>query len=760
MRFRKFLVLVSSILTTGNGWGGDGHRIITGLALKQMPEHARRFLMNVIGDDETVIAASLWADSEDAKTRYPGSQSYHFCFTRQPGCGEFEMNRDCGNWNERTCIVTALENVISTIVDIDVSSEERQVAMKFLLHLMGDIHQPLHVGFRSDNGGNRIVLDHPDSHSLHTVWDTWIIDRYMRTVRGGGKWRNVVDALEVEESASGSAESFPVLFSVNSTGSIMAYTASLASHTATQVTCAHGYTDERGRNIQGRGETLNERGYLEAKIPVVKSQLRRASRNLSFVMTEIATEFNRRREVAREARREARIASLFAPLIEQASRAAADPNGRTIASIPAWDIGFCPRAVFEEEEEEDRVRVMPTTSKPKATASGGASGKGKSKSTKAAAKAVARDLEDDEALEAAIAESAELAKKISLQTFNGIDLSKIAFRTHHVAGGGYYHVVTDKEVLKRNPTFVPTAVIGYETYLSSPEDGVFKLERFHFDSRFFSGRGKLFNDEVKIRALLKISGKDCTIDVSDYLAAAASASSVSSAPAGAGTGAATGGTRREMTEVLRPFETLMEFYMIPEMERERAENIAHWSRIKIRRTGSIKKDYRFLNRLESLAAETLIVTAGKNVRAFVLPDTLAKSTDWIKFNLYVGMWSGTTDLMAFLIDVDIYEGCTDIDERLSIGRFLEKISSQVVALERSVDPLELFKTALSLRPTFYDELKAINYLISTEDDAATIAISPNRRAIEKYAIAGKADLSQQFARVHWKRGQATPSTTR
>jgi hypothetical protein len=374
----------------------------------------------------------------------------------------------------------------------------------------------------------------------------------------------------------------------------------------------------------------------------------------------------------------------------------------------------------------------------------------KAKKTSVRAAKAAEDLADDAAFELAMAESAELAKRAAQYTFNGIDLSKIGFWTKTAANGGSksFHIVTTKDILKKFPRYEPRSYFKYCTYLTSPDNGTYTLEEFHFDTKVFMGSGRTFTDEVKIRSILRLSGKDCTIDVSDFLATAAAASTRSSV---AGNGAS---PIQPFAPLVLPAETLMEFDMIPEIEAERAQSIARWAEARIPFVPGVKRQFRFLSQVLSKRSETLVVTAGVSVRAFVLPETLRTSGDWMRFNVVWEIYqlkNGITVQVAYFVDVNIYEGCTDRQEWQTVTDHLMKNSNAVVKNAENVSPRFIFASALDLRPSFHEELKAVNYLMFTEDDAVTISNSTRRSAIEKYARVGKNEPSQLFARVNWKR---------
>lgn len=166
------MILVCIILYLINlthQWSGDAHRIVASIAYRFLSSSAKDFVADHLCDKDSnkvaksLIDVSIFADSVE------WSEELHFSSTPKHNCSPFEQERDCGK-NGR-CIVTAIGNYTSRASDIGLSKEERSEALKFLVHLVADIHNPMHVGFAEDAGGNFIGLSNPPDKSLHEVWD-------------------------------------------------------------------------------------------------------------------------------------------------------------------------------------------------------------------------------------------------------------------------------------------------------------------------------------------------------------------------------------------------------------------------------------------------------------------------------------------------------------------------------------------------------------------------------------------------------------
>ena len=148
-----------------------------------------------------------WADEVE------WSGELHFAQTPFRQCGDgFRIDRDCGK-NKR-CIVPAIANYTERAMLYGAEPEIRAEALRFLIHFVGDIHQPLHLGFEKDLGGNRIRLLYPSQYSLHGAWDEYLVNfdvlkREMKshglTVKDSGTFEGLYEKLRSENPASLSA---------------------------------------------------------------------------------------------------------------------------------------------------------------------------------------------------------------------------------------------------------------------------------------------------------------------------------------------------------------------------------------------------------------------------------------------------------------------------------------------------------------------------------------------------------------------------
>lgn len=162
--------------TQALGWGGAGHRITGYIAEPLLSAAARQQVHQLLGD-ESLAAAATYMDlqRQSLSERWPQSERWHY--DNQPVCGG--QTNYC---NEGNCATRQLERWRAILADRSASSAERALALRLLVHLLGDIHQPLHMADNRDRGGNNlwVRLDaNGQRYKLHEVFDTVLIKQLM-----------------------------------------------------------------------------------------------------------------------------------------------------------------------------------------------------------------------------------------------------------------------------------------------------------------------------------------------------------------------------------------------------------------------------------------------------------------------------------------------------------------------------------------------------------------------------------------------------
>src|SRR5882672_5025159 len=167
------LLLPSLVL----GWGGDGHQIVCLIAEARLAPAAKAAIHELLGDDVSISDAEVanWADQIRRERR--STAPWHYV-NIPIAATTFDPNRDGKNGNNVIAKIAEFERVLS---DKNAAKADRAEALKFLVHFVGDLHQPLHCADRDgDKGGNaRLVFfgDRQKAVNLHQVWDSLILLR-------------------------------------------------------------------------------------------------------------------------------------------------------------------------------------------------------------------------------------------------------------------------------------------------------------------------------------------------------------------------------------------------------------------------------------------------------------------------------------------------------------------------------------------------------------------------------------------------------
>ncbi len=192
-RFRSFFALLLAIASPGAmAWGALGHRLVGDLAERHLQPSTERAVRDLLaGEPEpTLGGVANWADSLRANDpgRFRTTSRWHYVNFPQNSC-RYDMARDCANGQ---CVVEAIRTQRALLADRSQTHDVRRDALKFLVHLVGDVHQPLHAGNHDDKGGNQYQVSlrtdiAPEAYArnhysngvmgtnLHAVWDYYIL---------------------------------------------------------------------------------------------------------------------------------------------------------------------------------------------------------------------------------------------------------------------------------------------------------------------------------------------------------------------------------------------------------------------------------------------------------------------------------------------------------------------------------------------------------------------------------------------------------
>jgi hypothetical protein len=209
-----FVALLSAMPGPAWSWGEEGHRIVAEVAARFINPAAFREIDALLRED--TLASGLpshrrslgeiasWPDEIKA---YPwGAKLGAWHFDNRPVCPSSSPANDCP---DRNCASSRLASEISTLADRAAPAAARNEALKWVVHLMGDIHQPLHAADNDDQGGNAVEVSFfgdrtntpfPGTLRLHTIWDVHMVRRLI--ANRGGEYPIVTGAISDADRAS------------------------------------------------------------------------------------------------------------------------------------------------------------------------------------------------------------------------------------------------------------------------------------------------------------------------------------------------------------------------------------------------------------------------------------------------------------------------------------------------------------------------------------------------------------------------------
>jgi hypothetical protein len=244
------LLCVGIMSAAGSAWGTTGHQIVAELAQRNLSAAAQAQVATLLHGD-TLASIASWAD--DVRKSRPETARWHFVDIPRE-TDRYDVQRDCASEPEGDCVIAAIERFRGVLADAGRPAAERTDALKFLVHFVGDLHQPLHSIDDHDRGGNDVsVTLFGQPTNLHSVWDSGLInhtglavDAYVARLQG-----MVVDA----------------------SGTPIAW-----AEEAHRVAVAHAY-------VLPVDHQLDE-AYYDANRPVIDLQLARAGARLARLLNE------------------------------------------------------------------------------------------------------------------------------------------------------------------------------------------------------------------------------------------------------------------------------------------------------------------------------------------------------------------------------------------------------------------------------------------------------------------------------------------
>ena len=168
-------------------WGAYTHRLIASTAMAELTPRARAEVRRILARSAavdtpscaigTIEDASVWPDCvRGMGDRFAFSAAWHY--QNIDVCAPFDAAAKCPDGN---CVTAQIPRQLAIAADRRASAADRAQALAFVVHFVGDMHQPLHIGDKHDKGGNDVRAAYgakaPDRMNLHRVWDSDLAER-------------------------------------------------------------------------------------------------------------------------------------------------------------------------------------------------------------------------------------------------------------------------------------------------------------------------------------------------------------------------------------------------------------------------------------------------------------------------------------------------------------------------------------------------------------------------------------------------------
>lgn len=157
------------------GWWAEGHRIIASIAELRLNPKAKAAVTAILAPGQSLESIAAWAD--EIRKERKDTDSWHF-INIPTGAARGAWSQYCP---EDACIAAVIPKMEAVLRDTSASRERRAEALRFLVHLMGDLHEPLHAGERHDRGGNLVrIRFEGETTTLHAAWDGKLMQSWFR----------------------------------------------------------------------------------------------------------------------------------------------------------------------------------------------------------------------------------------------------------------------------------------------------------------------------------------------------------------------------------------------------------------------------------------------------------------------------------------------------------------------------------------------------------------------------------------------------
>jgi hypothetical protein len=258
-------ILVATLVNPVLSWGAIGHTTIAQLSQTLLTPTSNKFVSSLIPDGN-MSAVADWADQIRINKNYQWSEPLHFIDTPDWQCSYY-YEKNCFNQQGEFnfCVDGAIRNYTSLL-----ETNPQPDDLKFLIHFIGDIHQPLHCGFIGDRGGNTIKIKFLNRHTeLHALWDSGLIQYRIKQdfENSQQQWVNYLQSI------------------LNNNKYYNQSNSEIWGNESAQLACNNSYVHVNGDKIENNDILYED--YYSHNINIIESQIISASKRLAYVLNNL-----------------------------------------------------------------------------------------------------------------------------------------------------------------------------------------------------------------------------------------------------------------------------------------------------------------------------------------------------------------------------------------------------------------------------------------------------------------------------------------
>jgi hypothetical protein len=151
-------------------WGKNGHRATGQIAEKHLTKRAKKKIDKIL-KGQSLAFVSTFADEIKSDRKYNKYYSWHYINM------DLDETYETAKKNPQGDLVTGIKKCVAVLKDKKSTAKDKEFYLKMLVHFIGDLHQPMHIGQREDKGGNTIQVQwFGRGTNLHRIWDENMID--------------------------------------------------------------------------------------------------------------------------------------------------------------------------------------------------------------------------------------------------------------------------------------------------------------------------------------------------------------------------------------------------------------------------------------------------------------------------------------------------------------------------------------------------------------------------------------------------------